>query len=354
MNRALPQLPTERTSFVRVTDDWYVVCRSDELKQKPLSVTLFDQPLVVFRSKTGVACLLDRCPHRNVPLSEGKVKAGRIECPYHGWQFDRTGECRFIPCLDGTAEAKARRAPSFAAQERDGYIWVYAEADAEPTREPFVFPFLDDDRYVKVRSQIDMEGTIHAVAENALDVPHTAFLHGGLFRQSSRRHPIDVVIRRKGDHAEAEYIGEPAPTGLLGRVLAPGGGVVTHYDRFFLPSVTQVEYALGDDTHLVTTAVLTPLSERKTRVFGMSALRTPLRRAQKVLAKVIKPFALYVLKQDADILKMQSDAVQSFGGESLISTDADVLGPHIFRLLKNAEADKRSGEQPEKRIRMFV
>lgn len=354
MNRPLAQIAPERTSYVRVTDDWYVVCRSDELRQKPRSSTLFGQPIVVFRSKTGVACLLDRCPHRNVPLSEGKVRAGRIECPYHGWQFDRTGACRFIPCLDGVPEAKSRKAPSFAAVEQDGYVWVYAEPDVEPERRPFRFPHMDDDAYVKVRSELTMDGTIHAVAENALDVPHTAFLHGGLFRKASRRHPIDVIIRRSGDRAEAEYLGEPAPTGVLGKILAPGGGVVTHWDRFVLPSITQVEYRLGDDTQIVTTAALTPITPRRTKLFGMSALRTPLRRSQAALARLLKPLALVVLKQDADILRIQAEAIRSFGGESLISTDADVLGPHIFRLLKNAEQNKRTGSIPEKRIRMFV
>ena len=57
-------------------------------------------------------------------------------------------------------------------------------------------------------------------AENALDVPHTAFLHRGLFRSDGTRRPIDVVIRRWHDRVEAQYIGEERPKGIVGWLLA--------------------------------------------------------------------------------------------------------------------------------------
>src|SRR5206468_4349675 len=97
-----------------------------------------------------------------------------------------------------------------------------------------------------------------ATAENILDVPHTAFLHRGLFRGGSA-HRITAVVRRRTDRVEVEYVGEPRPGGLLGRILAPRGGTVTHFDRFILPSVAQVEYRLGERSHLVITNVLTPV-----------------------------------------------------------------------------------------------
>ena len=35
------------------------------------------------------------------------------------------------------------------------------------------------------------------------------------------------------------------PEGLVARILSPSGGVVTHFDRFILPCITEVEYAIG-------------------------------------------------------------------------------------------------------------
>lgn len=33
----------------------------------------------------------DKCPHRGVALSEGRIEAGQLQCSYHGWLFD--GAC---------------------------------------------------------------------------------------------------------------------------------------------------------------------------------------------------------------------------------------------------------------------
>lgn len=360
--RLRPPPAKSPSSVVKIEDDWYVVCTSSELKKKPLSVTLLGTPLVVYRTRHGIGALLDRCPHRNVPLSLGRVTDDRLECGYHGWQFDAEGVCRHIPCLIGDPEAKARRVPSYAAKEQDGHVWVYGKPDTVPAREPYRFPFYDDERYTQVGHQILLEGSVHAAAENALDVPHTAYLHGGLFRSpnSARSNEIDVVIKRWHDGCEAEYIGEPAPKGLLGRLLAPKGGLVEHYDRFFLPSITQVEYRLGDDAHLVVSAALTPVSDFVTHLYGMAAFRLPLPIPTKVLKRALglalKPIAVVVLKQDARMLKTQTEAIKRFGGEQLISTEVDVLGPHILRLLKDAEKGKRSqGAEPyERRIKMRV
>jgi phenylpropionate dioxygenase-like ring-hydroxylating dioxygenase large terminal subunit len=351
-----PPTRGQASSVARVTDDWYVVCRSEELGKKPIQSTLLGTPLAVFRTSGGVGALLDRCPHRNVPLSLGAVKGDRLECGYHGWEFDLQGRCRHIPCLVGDPDAKAREVESYAAREQDGFVWVYGAAGKEPERDPYRFPFQDDPRYVHAGADIVLEGTVHAAAENALDVPHTAYLHGGLFRKPGIGKEIDVTIRRWGEGCEAEYAGESVPPGVVGKVLAPGGGMVTHFDRFLLPSITQVEYALGDDSHIMISSSLTPISDFVTKLYGQVAIRTPLKMPMKVLAQVLKPLAMVILGQDAKMLKHQTEATKRFGGEQLVSTDVDVLGPHILRLLKDAEKGKRgeSDEVYEKKMVMRV
>ena len=39
----------------------------------------------------------DRCPHRGMRLSLGFLRDGQLACAYHGWRFDGSGRCRFIP-----------------------------------------------------------------------------------------------------------------------------------------------------------------------------------------------------------------------------------------------------------------
>lgn len=328
-------------SVARLDGHWFITCRSSELGVHPRPATLQGVPLVLFRGEGGRAgALEDRCPHRNAPLTAGQVKQGQLECPYHGWRFDQTGRCRAVPGLPGEPEAKATRAASYATRELDGFVWLYSTPNAEPATEPFRFPHLDDPRYTTAYRSYFVRSTLHAALENTLDVPHTAFLHGGLFRTARKENEIEVVVRRWNDRCEAEFLGEPRPKGLAGRVLAPGGGIVTHFDRFLLPSIAQVEYRLGDASHLVTTTAFTPVSDFETRLFAMVTFRLPM--PGWLVKPFVTPIATHIFKQDARILTLQLDNTRRFGGERFANTGIDVLGPHIWRLLKQAER----GESP--------
>ena len=223
--------------------------------------------------------------------------------------------------------------------------------------EPFRFPFLGKPGYTSVSEHVVAEASVHAVAENALDVPHTAFAHAGLFRSDDRaRNRVEVIVRRWADRVEAEYVGEPRPEGLVGRVLSPKGGVVKHWDRFILPSIVQVEYEL-DAAHIQVSAALTPESDYRTHLYAVVSFKLPV--PGWPLVPVLKPIAFAIFNQDAKILKRQTEVIHRFGGESYVSTEIDVLGPHILRLLRAAEQGKVDpsidAEAPkEKRFQMDV
>lgn len=329
-------------SVARLSKYWYVACTSKALKKKPLGATVLGIPMVIFRDGAGrAAALLDRCPHRNVPLSLGAVVDGNLECSYHGWQFDGGGVCRLVPGLiEGKHEKKGREVESFPVREQDGLVWVYPEAVEEPQGEPFAMPHTSMAGYTTVVREVEVEGTLHWTCENALDVPHTAFLHRGLFRGGDKNR-ITAEVKRFHDRVEAEYIGEPRPPGIVAKVLSPSGGIVEHWDRFFLPSIAQVEYRLGTENHILITSACTPVSDFHTKMTAVISFK--LRLPGRVVKPILEPLAMRVFKQDAVILKIQSDTVKRFGGEQFMHTDIDVLGPHIWRLLKQAER----GENPE-------
>ena len=342
-------------SAVTLPKAWFIACRSDELRgDGVLARTIQETPLVLFRGAGGApSAFVDRCPHRNAPLSLGRKKGAELECGYHGWRFDGQGRCVAIPGLcEGEPDAKARRAVTHAARELDGYVWVWASAGEAPAAEPYRFPSIAAPGYTTVRREFTVTGTVHAVAENALDVPHTAFLHGGLFRTAKKEHEIEVVVRRGLDRVEAEYLGEPRPPGLAARILAPGGGVVRHWDRFLLPSIAQVEYRLGEGSHLVITSALTPIAPFETRLFAAVTFRTPI--PGFLVKAALTPVAERIFRQDSAILARQTETIRKFEGEQYANTDIDVLGQQIWRLLKQA-ADGSEPESPrEYRSKMRV
>ena len=332
---------------------WYVVATSKEIESKPKPFLLNGLPLVTFRDSTGQSvALLDRCAHRNAPLSAGRVIDGHIQCHYHGWEFDGAGACKAVPGLCGEADHPARRVPSFACRDSQGWLWVYSEANVEPEHGPYQIPCADQDGYLTIRERLEMPGPLDAVAENALDVPHTAFVHAGLFRKNKDRKPIDVLIRTLDDGVEAQFIGEQRPEGIAGRILAPQGGEVFHWDRFILPCIAQVEYRLSDRSHIIATTALTPRTPAVTDMFATVAVKTPIPNA--ILRTVFRPVAMRILRQDMEILRRQTEQVARFGAEDYASTEIDVLGLRIKKLLREAASGRTGSPQDERRIKMLV
>ncbi len=97
--------------------DWTAICRIDDI---PLlgsrRVTRAQGAAVaVFRTATDkVFALLDRCPHKGGPLSQGIVYGESVACPLHNWSI---GLC------DGAAAAPDEGCtPKFSVQIVDGVV----------------------------------------------------------------------------------------------------------------------------------------------------------------------------------------------------------------------------------------
>jgi hypothetical protein len=191
--------------------------------------------------------------------------------------------------------------------------------------------------------QVSFPAGLHAVVENALDVPHTAVLHRGLFRAGTRT-PVRVLFRRYRNSVEAEYVGESVPRGIVARLLSFGSGAkssagvtIKHVDRFHLPSALQVEYQIGNRIHLLITGFCTPVDEHNTKLFAVVCLSTPFPPLLvRALVAALEPLALRVVKQDVALLRQQAETQEHFGGARHMSTEIDVLGGAVTRLLKES------------------
>ena len=135
------------------THPWYRACRSNDLGSQPVAVTLNGTDIVLFRDDGHAAhALLDRCAHREVPLSQGRVDNGCLQCSFHGWRFDGSGHQVKIPGFESDpmietindpirdpedprdaalaalaaalAAARPRSVPTYATKEEDGAVWV--------------------------------------------------------------------------------------------------------------------------------------------------------------------------------------------------------------------------------------
>ncbi len=164
-----------------IRDHWYVACPSSQLGEStPRAVQVGDEHLVVFRTEAGEPrALLDRCPHRGVRLSLGRVRQGRIACGYHGWEYDGAGALTSVPSLGGEASVPSCKVPSYPVVERDHYVWVWmAGSSPEPTYEPHLRGLTDG---LWIQQTRIWKTSVMPAVENQLDVAHTAFAHPGIY-----------------------------------------------------------------------------------------------------------------------------------------------------------------------------
>ena len=123
----------------------------------------------------------DICPHRGMPLSFGRFDGERVECAYHGWQFDTTGRCRHIPALvnGSTLQAEKIGLATYPCQEVDFYIWVFiADASDQNRGLPDVprLP-LPSEPYRMIQISKTLNCAIDDAIVGFLDPAHGPFVH---------------------------------------------------------------------------------------------------------------------------------------------------------------------------------
>jgi phenylpropionate dioxygenase-like ring-hydroxylating dioxygenase large terminal subunit len=118
---------------VDIDKTWFKVCKSESLTDKPIGKKINGIPIVIFRGKDGkVGVLLDRCPHRNIPMSKGYIEDDNLVCRYHGWHFDTDGVCvKVAQIKEELKEEKSRNAILFTSLEKDGFVFVNCDAKAK-------------------------------------------------------------------------------------------------------------------------------------------------------------------------------------------------------------------------------
>lgn len=137
---------------------------------------LLDQPVVAWRDGGGALhAMEDRCPHRQAPLSLGRVEGDRLRCMYHGLTLDAGGACVGMPLLDRPPEARVRGYP---VEERHSWIWIWMGDPplADPDLIPVAFG-LDDPEAPMRHNSIEYDAHYQLVHDNLCDLSHVDFVH---------------------------------------------------------------------------------------------------------------------------------------------------------------------------------
>ncbi|MDQ2727411.1 MAG: Rieske 2Fe-2S domain-containing protein [Actinomycetota bacterium] len=182
---------------------WYPVGFAEDLAAGPVARTVLGQRLVLWDAGNGRAgAALDRCPHRDGPLSQGWTCEGRIVCPYHGWEYSAGGRVARVPQLPDLARfPKHFVLQSVRVEARDGVVWVCL---GEPLGPPPAVPGPGPgQRFIREFDE-EWASAPARLMENSFDPAHTVFVHRATFGDTTRpdvdvptvdRTPYGMVIR---------------------------------------------------------------------------------------------------------------------------------------------------------------
>lgn len=335
-------VPAERMRFISGTlhRNWYIAARSAEVKGGPIARTILEEPLVLWRTKSGeTVAQLDRCLHRNAKLSEGSIAGDCIRCPYHGWSFDRTGNCVRVPS-DGPVECRVgRRLETLRTMEQDGFVWVFlGEPSHQPETGPFRFPEVGPGWSSYVMTT-EFAGDVTDIVENFMDVPHTGYVHKGWFRSGQQNKCMTATVERRKDAVHVTYDRPDDVIAFARRLLNPEGQPTEHTDQFFMPNCTRVDYRWGDSRQFIITSQITPATSNAAIVY--TAITFKLGRLTKLARLVLPWYTKAVINQDVAIMRNQSDNLRRFGRRQFTGTEADVIHRHIETLRGRALASEQ-------------
>ena len=180
---------------------WYPVAFLRDLdRSRPTAFTLLEEDLVIWWDGSGQRwrAFADVCPHRLVPLSQGRLNgAGELECPYHGWTFAGDGHCTAIPQAEAgaTPSATRSRCRAYATAEGQGLLFVFAgEAEVAAAVPLPLVPVLEEPGWFVQDTFRDLPMDALTLLENVLDASHVPFTHHATVGRRENAAPVALAL----------------------------------------------------------------------------------------------------------------------------------------------------------------
>jgi phenylpropionate dioxygenase-like ring-hydroxylating dioxygenase large terminal subunit len=308
-----------------IPNQWYAVLESDEVKPgKPVGVTRLGEKLVFWRDTQGrVNCLRDLCPHRGAALSLGSVAGDAIACPFHGFQYDATGQCRLVPANGKSAPfSKQLLAGHYRTHEIDGFIFIFWGEASTELASPRYFDNLDGLAFASAR--VIWNAHYSRAIENQLDVAHLPFVHYNTIGRGGRTLVDGPYLEWAGPDKFYLYafnrLDDGTPPRRPEQLSKPNS---SFWLEFIYPNLWQNH--LGSQARVVLAFV--PVDAEHTRMylrFYQGFLKLPL--LDRLVARLAMPYNLRILRQDQRVVETQLPTRSELKlGEKLVQADRPIV-----------------------------
>lgn len=179
MNNSLTRVGPRSDAGEVLRRYWQPAALLDELEQERpvVPVKLLGEDLVLFRDTEGELGLIGRhCPHRGADMCFGRLEDNGLRCPFHGWHFDRAGQCVEQPGEpEGSRMHEKIKSVSYPVVEKNGIIWAYL-GPGEPPAFPNFDCFRAPGSHVFAFKGLWKCNWLQAM-EVGIDPAHASFLH---------------------------------------------------------------------------------------------------------------------------------------------------------------------------------
>jgi len=243
---------------------WYAVAFLRDLDpQRPTPFTLLGNDLVLWfeRSSGQWQAFADVCPHRLVPLSDGRLNAaGELECPYHGWTFNGEGRCTAIPQASaGSSIGQRSHCRRYATATGQGLLFVFSGDPAEAASQPLpLVPVIDEPGWVVQDTFRDLPMDALTLLENVLDVSHVPFTHHATVGRRENAGPVELELSSFGPEGFTGLWEEGPRRGKLGR----------QFTTYAAPSLMWHDLTAKGFARIHTVVYATPIRRGECRLFA--------------------------------------------------------------------------------------
>lgn len=253
-----------------ILNTWYAIMDSKEVpKSGAVGVTRMNEKLVLWRDQTDkVYCIFDKCCHRGAALHKGRIIHDRLQCPFHGFEYDGSGKVAVIPANGNQSVVPERfRVNRYPVREAHGFIWLWYNTEVTPEREATLpeIPFFKELQQNFSYGGFSEMWPVHytRAIENQLDVVHLPFVHASTIGKGGKTLVNGPVVEWQND-LMTFYVMNEADKGQ--KPLKPDE--VPDYKRLFhlqlqMPNTWQ--NVISDQVRIV--AAFAPIDETHTQIY---------------------------------------------------------------------------------------
>ncbi|MBX2861480.1 MAG: aromatic ring-hydroxylating dioxygenase subunit alpha [Vampirovibrio sp.] len=341
-----------------LTHCWYFGVSSKELTAgKLIKKTILGQPVVFGRKKDGqVFALKNVCPHQGMPLSYGKFDGDKIQCCFHGWEFNTQGACTHVPSLVAAQQIDIShiKTPTYPCREHQGLVWIFVGDKGLTNTElpplPIVPGVEDRPTCAMTQTTLLLPSHIDYAVIALMDPAHVPFVHDSWWFRSPK------TMKEKSKQFVPSNIGYTMvnhKASTPSKIYALLGGVPETEISFQLPSIRIEHMTIGGKTVFTGLTVITPIDETQSEISHLMFWPIPW---MGLFSPVIQHFSDSFLAQDQQAAERQQEGLKSNANLMPIIKDAGTPVKWYFELKRawlKAVAENQGFENPLKAEKLY-